>query len=275
MKLQRLGIDIVSGCNLRCVGCPNSTLKRKIEFTTPDNFNLILSNIDVKHIEYLKLYNFGETLLYPNLSEILEIIKKQRWGTKHVEIATNGQIINERNIRAIFYRNVITKLGVSCDGDCTPEEYERLRPSAKWNQLEDFLGVTNAIYWPLNTITKRVLKIICTGNKEKWKKFAKQYGYGIEWRKWRKAPNSVKYEKAKLKVPNYSCKHVESSRIRCYVDWNGDVVPCCNHPKATVFGNLKEQKFSEIYHGKKRKAFITLLNKDRKKHRICGRCEVR
>lgn len=275
MRLQRLGIDIVSGCNLLCVGCPNSTIKRKLEFTTPEDFNTILSNIDVKHIENLKLYNFGETFLHHQLDEMLDIIKKQKWSTKHVEMSTNGQILDQDQIISVFKSLMVTRFGISADGNCTSEVYEILRPGAKWNNLIEFLGFIDKYRDDYISNSKCFLKVLCTGNKMKWKELARDFCLDIQWRKWRKAPDSVKYKDAKLKVPNHSCKHVESSRVRCYVDWNGDVVPCCNHPKAAVFGNLKEQNFSDIYHGKKRKDFINLLNKNRKRHPICGRCEVK
>ena len=275
MKLQRLGIDVVGGCNLKCVGCPNSTLDRKIQFTDPSDFNKYLSNIDVKHIEFLKLYNFGETLLHPELGTILRIIKEQKWSVKHVEISTNGQYYNLNLLYDILASNIVTRFGVSCDGDCTAEEYERLRPPAKWNKLMDFIEKTSKLHYYYNSMSKLFLKILCTGNKNNWKELAKKNRFDIQWRKWRKAPDSIKYKDTVLKIPNHSCRHVESSRIRCYVDWNGDVVPCCNHPKAAVFGNLKEQKFSEIYHGPKRKAFIAMLNKNRRNSPICGRCDVR
>lgn len=275
MKLQRLGIDVVGGCNLKCVGCPNSTLNRKIFITEPYDFNKILSNIDVKHIEYLKLYNFGETLLNPFLGEMLTIIKMQKWTVRHVEISTNGQALNHDNLMAIFSRGVVTRFGVSCDGDITPEEYEKLRPPARWEKLLYFIDHAQEVRHRCNSKAKMFLKVLCTGNKNGWKLLAKKYGYDIEWRNWRKAPDSIKYQGATVKVPSHSCRHVESSRIRCYVDWNGDVVPCCNHPSASVFGNLKEQRFSEIYKGEKRKLFIQMLNKNRKSHPICGRCEIK
>lgn len=274
MKLQRLGIDVVGGCNLKCVGCPNSTLDRKIQFTDPSDFNKYLSNIDVKHIEFLKLYNFGETLLHPKLGEILAIIRNQKWSVKHVEISTNGQIIDLEKFRYIF-TSPVTRFGVSCDGDCTPEEYMKLRPGGKWEKLVEFLIIANEQKIKYKSKAKMFIKVLCTGNKNLWKKMAKEFKYNIQWRKWRKAPDSIKYKDTVLNVPNHSCRHVESSRIRCYVDWNGDVVTCCNHPKAAVFGNLKEQKFSEIYYGQKRKAFIAMLNKNRRKSPICGKCDVR
>ena len=40
-----------------------------------------------------------------------------------------------------------------------------------------------------------------------------------------------------------------------YVDADGTVVPCCMHPQAGVFGNLRTHKFSEILNGEGRRQF--------------------
>ena len=75
MILKKLGIDIVHGCQLRCIGCPNSIIKPKIEFCDLSVFEKMLNNINVK-VDTLRLYNFGEPMLHPQLDEIVKIIKK-------------------------------------------------------------------------------------------------------------------------------------------------------------------------------------------------------
>ena len=275
MILQRLGIDVVGGCNLKCVGCPNSTLDRKIRFTTPENFNLQLSNINVERIEFLKLYNFGETLLHPNLDEILAQIPKQKWNAKHIEMSTNGQVVDIKKLSAIFSSKIITRFGISCDGDCTPEEYMKLRKGARWEKLIEFMILAQEMRRKYNSKTKMFLKIFCTGNKLQWKKLAKDMDYRIQWRRWMKPPDSIKFMHTKRKKVNGVCNHVRSTKIRCYVDWDGVVVPCCCYPRAGVFGSLKKQKFTEIYGGDKRKAFIRKLRRNRQSHQICKNCEAK
>ena len=71
------------------------------------------------------------------------------------------------------------------------------------------------------------------------------------------------------------CRHVKSTRMRCYVDWNGDVVPCCNHPSAHNFGSLKYKKFTDIYDGFTRHQFIKILDKNRNLIKPCGKCDVK
>ena len=275
LRLQRLGIDIVGGCQLRCVGCPNSTLPHPIRFMSPDTFSRILGNVNVGHVEYLKLYNFGEIMLHNDLLEMVVQIPKQRFSVRHVEISTNGQCIN-KDLEGVIGSNIITRFGVSVDGDCTPEEYERLRPPGKWDKLCEFLRFVQ-MYGIKKTRTEFFLKVICTdkASEPKWTSFAARFGAKVEFRKWRKAADSIMFQGFNVNARTGPCKHVESTRIRCYVDWNGDVVPCCCHPRASVFGNLKEQKFSEIYKGKDRESFIRLMRRHRKEHKICGKCEVK
>src|SRR4051812_23672230 len=58
--IDKCHFEIVRGCQLRCLGCPNSTLQPKVRRIEPDDFDQCLRNIDVKHIEYFRLFNFGE-----------------------------------------------------------------------------------------------------------------------------------------------------------------------------------------------------------------------
>ena len=46
-KRQLLGIDIVHGCQLRCIGCPNSLLQPKVQVMPVEDFDACLKNVDV------------------------------------------------------------------------------------------------------------------------------------------------------------------------------------------------------------------------------------
>jgi len=62
--LYSVHFDIVHGCQLRCVGCPNSTLEPKIHWISVEDFARCLGNIDVERIHTFRLFNYGEPLLY-------------------------------------------------------------------------------------------------------------------------------------------------------------------------------------------------------------------
>jgi radical SAM protein with 4Fe4S-binding SPASM domain len=59
-----------------------------------------------------------------------------------------------------------------------------------------------------------------------------------------------------------------------YVDADGTVVPCCMHPQAGVFGNLRTHKFSEILNGEGRQRMKVEMQKNRAAMPVCGGCDV-
>ena len=114
-------IDVVHGCQLRCVGCPNSVLQPKVVPVEPAFFARMLANIDVERIHTLRLFNFGEPLLHKRLSELVAMIPKQAWTVQEVEISTNAQKVHWDDFERVLAANVVTRLVVSADGDGTPD----------------------------------------------------------------------------------------------------------------------------------------------------------
>lgn len=273
-ELGVVHINIVCGCQLVCLGCPNSTIKRKIAFMSVDDFAKCLENIDVKHIRHLGLYNYGEPFLHPNLPDILFQIPKQSWSCDTVEISTNAQHFDEEQLTKVFRTGVLKKLYVSCDGDGTPEEYERLRPPAKWEKLIKFLVETKALrdkYAPGLTLKTRTC---CEDAKsrKRWKKLAHSLGWETEFRNFYILPQSAKIlTKRKPFMPSGLCEWVEPGNL--FVDYDCFVIPCCAHPRAFEFGDLKHYKYSEIFFSKERKQFLHMLKHRRKEMAICGKCE--
>ena len=112
--------DIVHGCQLRCIGCPNSTLKPRIRRIAVEDFARCLRNIDVSHIHTFRLFNYGEPLLHKQLAECVEQIPQQSWKASIVEISTNGQKVYWDNFEEMLKLQVVNRLIISCDGDGTP-----------------------------------------------------------------------------------------------------------------------------------------------------------
>jgi radical SAM protein with 4Fe4S-binding SPASM domain len=281
-------IDIVHGCQLRCVGCPNSTLLPKISRISVDDFRICLRNIDVERIYSMRLFNYGEPLLHKQLSRIVSVIPEQKWTVEVVEISTNAQHVRWKDFENALRQQVVTRLVVSCDGDGTPEEYERLRPPSKWQRLIEFLERTRELRDRVSPRLQLVTRTIVhtAQDMERWRETLVPRGWIPEFRGWMLLPESVQdMTGRKLQVPKGPCvalaepeeytQHPWSGEIRLlYVDADGTVVPCCLHPRAGVFGNLKQQKFSEIINGERRAAFKAQMEKDRASMPICGRCDM-
>jgi radical SAM protein with 4Fe4S-binding SPASM domain len=286
--LYALHFDIVHGCQLRCVGCPNSTLEPKIHRISIDDFALCLGNIDVERIHTLRLFNYGEPLLHKQLASIVAEIPKQRWKASCVEISTNAQWVDWHELEEAIKQEVLTRLVVSCDGDGSPEQYEALRPPSKWEKLIEFLD--RAAYlrdrWApaMQLWTRTVVRT--RKDMDRWNQVLQPRGWTPEFRRWMSLPESAQNMTGRAVItPNAPCVFLADPQVftahpwfgeinLLYVDADGTVVPCCMHPRAGEFGNLKRQKYSEIVAGDPRRQFKDELGKRRATMSICGTCDV-
>jgi radical SAM protein with 4Fe4S-binding SPASM domain len=275
-KLQVLGIDIVHGCQLRCVGCPNSGLNPKIRFMPLEDFSRCLGNVDVSLVKTLRLFNYGEPLLHPDVPALLEQIPRQRFEVREVEISTNAQAHDFPMLAEIFRTDVLDTLVVSCDGDGTPEDYQRLRPPGKWERLVEFLRRARELRDAHGPETRLMTRTICETEegRRRWLDLLVPLGFTPEFRGWLNLSDSNRTPSGQPDAAaNGICIYLQRKTL--YVDYDGTVVTCCKHPRAAVFGNLKESRFSEILRGRPRRRFVEQLKTDRAAMPICGQCDVR
>lgn len=278
--------DIVHGCQLRCVGCPNSTLLPKVKRTPLDKFERCMLNVDVDYVHILRLFNYGEPLLHPDISGIFEILQRQRWRADQVEITTNAQHVYWEDFQNALKMGVLTRLVVSCDGDATPEEYERLRPPSKWGKLIEFLQRAREIrdsHAPdMELIARSIVKT--SEDTRAWRELLEPLGWESEFRGWKAFPDAKENMTGRdIEVGEGICTFVAPSDQfnhnyhgelnQLYVDYDGKVVPCCVHPNAGTLGDLSQHTFSEILYSKQRADFLRQMETNRRSMPVCGRCE--
>ena len=281
-----LHLDIVGGCQLRCVGCPNSTLMPKVKQVPLELFDKILGHIDVDYVRTLRLFNYGEPLLHEHFSEVLKRLPLQRWQAERVEISTNAQHVYWEDFEEALKTRVLTKLVVSCDGDGSAEAYERLRPPGKWSKFIEFLERTKALRdkWhpDLELATRSVIET--ASDMENWRNVVEPRGWTAEFRTWKALPESIENRTGReLTAPPGICTfvapsdrfghHYHGELNQLYIDWDGTVVPCCVHPKAGELGSLADTPYSALIYGPKREAFLAQMERDRASMSVCGQCE--
>jgi radical SAM protein with 4Fe4S-binding SPASM domain len=283
-----LHIDIVHGCQLQCIGCPNSTLLDKVKRVKVDHFAKILQNIDVEHIHTLRLFNFGEPLLHRQLDKIVAEIPKQKWKASFIELSTNAQYTDWKNFEAMLKLQVVNKIAVSCDGDGSKEKYEELRPPAKMEKLMNFLVKTKELRDKWSPATELITRTIIETEQDKqnWLDILTPLGWKPEFRKWMILPESKENPShRKVQKTDGKCffmadstefkNHAWHGDINLlYVDYDGTVVPCCLHPQAGKFGDLSKHKYSEIYNSSQKHEFKLKMESDRGSMSVCGQCEV-
>jgi radical SAM protein with 4Fe4S-binding SPASM domain len=287
-SIYNFHFDIVHGCQLRCLGCPNSTLQPKIKRIGVEDFRRCLANVDVDWVHTLRLFSFGEPLLHKELSRVVACIPEQKWKVSIVELSTNAQQVYWDDFEEMLKLEVVNRLVVSCDGDGTPEEYERVRPPAKWDKLMEFLERARYLRDRWSPATQLVTRSVVreAEDKERWLKVLKPLGWTPEFRGWMSLPQAAEnMVQRELQIPDGVCffladaetftSHPWAGQINLlHVDWDGTVVPCCAHPSAGNFGNLKEQTYNEILTGEARRRFIQTMQENRRAMPICGQCEM-
>jgi radical SAM protein with 4Fe4S-binding SPASM domain len=274
--LDKVHFDIVGGCQLRCVGCPNSTILPKVTRIKPDVFAQCLGNIDVRYVKYFRPFNYGEPLLHDNLPAIYDVLATApKFKIGFLEMSTNAAFARWDQVEDVFRRRMLNRLVVSCDGDGTPDSYERFRPPAKWDGLIEFLDKARELrdrYAPdMELMTRTVY--FKDEDKARWRAVLEPRGFRPEFRRWLNLVGGAESHAGRDWRPAQGmCSYVENNR-ELYVGADGTVVPCCAHPNAGDFGNLRTHKWSEIVGGQKRRHFVELLETKRAEMDICGQCE--
>jgi len=270
--LLQCHFDVVNGCQLACVGCPNSTLHPKVKRISEDDFATCLDNIDVTSISILRLFNFGEPLLHDRLPALIKLLPQQRWQVGEIEISTNAQFVDWDMVEDIIRLRILTRLVVSCDGDGTPAEYERLRPPSRWSRLETFLHRASVLRDRHHPELELMTRTICMDQEgqARWKQILQPLGWRPEFRDWMSLPEAA--QNLSQDAPGQGvCAYVRERRV-LYVTADGDVVPCCFHPGAAVLGNLRHQTFNAIVAEQARAKLMAQMTLGRAEMAICGSC---
>jgi len=276
--ISKLGFDIVHGCQLRCVGCPNSLIKPELRFVSRDDFRSCLANLDVQSIKAFRLYNFGEPLLHPEIAGIMEDLRPYRSKIKYIELSTNAQHEKFDRLESVLRAGLLSSLAVSCDGDGTAEEYERLRPPAKLSRLLAFLREAKLLrdrFSPETVLLTRTISETEEG-RQRWRSILEPLGWRPQFRDWLELPGSKRTQSTAVeerRIGQGVCSYLRGETY-CYVDYDGTVIPCCVHPRAYILGNLKTQRFSEILFGSQRRSLLRGLAQDRKELPICRVCSI-
>lgn len=273
--LKKMHFELVYGCQLQCVGCPISTLQPKVKRVSVEVFEQCMLNTDVREIEYLRLFNYGETLLHNNLSGIFEVIGRLPHKINRIEISTNGQFAHWGDLEKVFRSGLLTQLAVSCDGNGTPESYERLRPPSTWPKLLNFLERVKEMRDKYDPHMELITRTICTDKEEqeRWKETLLPRGFKPHFRDWVALADAKEDVTEGKELPKGLCTFMQRFN-ELYVDWDGTVVPCCAHPGAGDYGNLKLQKFNELVYSMPRFEMMQAMAGDRAGMSICGQCGV-
>jgi len=260
---QRVEIELVSDCNLRCVYCPRHYVNNLTGYMDFELFKKIIKELEKYPQTVLVLHRRGESLLHPKFNEMLNLISKK---FKDVQIATNATALVPEKFEAIV--NAITFISFSLD---TPKNFDKTRIPAKYSIVE-----------------KKILQFL-DYNKGRVKtqasmvKTAKTSQEEIEEfiRIWKNRVDRVRIYEEHSSDGNFgSLKNPRKDRKPCVMPIyevliydNGKVARCNHDWDSDGMGDLNKNSIYEIWHSKKyedlRKQHLSLNLTDP----VCSKCD--
>lgn len=287
-----VSIEPTTSCNLRCPECPSGLR----QFTRPTgalSLELYRDIIDQlsPDLFYLILYFQGEPYLNPLFFKMVEYARQKRIYTA---TSTNAHFLNDNFARKTV-ESGLDRIIISLDG-LDQESYEKYRVGGSVDKV--FEGTRNLVRW------KKVLKsrtpyiilqfIVFSTNEHQvgnLKKLAKELGvdklelksaqvYNFEDGNDLIPLNSdyarYKMQNGKFRIDNPLNNHCLRMWRGCVITWDGLVVPCCFDKDAGhQMGDLKINRFDEIWRGEKYDTFRKKLFTSRKEIDICRNCTER
>ncbi len=285
-----ISFEPTTACNLRCPECPSGLRA----FTRPtgnlkeDFFKETIDDI-YKELLYLIFYFQGEPYINP---KFLDMVKYANNKGIYTITSTNAHFLNDDNARKTI-ESGLDRLIISVDGT-SQETYESYR---KEGNLENVLmGARNIIKWKKKLKSKTphtIFQFLVVKPNEhqipEIYKLAKEIG--IDEVKLKTAqiydyaggnpliPTIDQYSRYKKEsdgtysIKNELLNHCWKLWHACVVTWDGLVVPCCFDKDAIHrLGDLKNAKFSEIWHNENYAHFRSQLLKGRDQIDICKNC---
>lgn len=273
MRLNRAYIEITNDCNKACSFCIRND--RLIEYMSVKLFEDIVKQIK-PYTTYLYLHVLGETLLHPQLPQLLKIAND---NNMQVHISTNASLL-DKWVDTLVEARCVRQINLSMHSFNEEEialKLERILEIADiltHNKIHVNMRlwseVNNEIPELSQMILDRVLKYYhydLAKFKQKKQSISEYFHLHIdEVFEWPTLDSNYISDKGK-------CKGVKNM-IAVLVD--GSVVPCCfDTKKAIDLGNIKEKHLEAILASEKANNIRKGFEDNKCVEKLCQRCTYR
>ncbi len=252
---ERLTIEITNACNLACIMCPRHNTEKNTGFMPMDLYRKIIEEA-IHHLPVTLVPFFrGESLLHPELFEMIEIAIKSGLGP--IQLATNATLLNEE-ISEKLVKSGIDFLSFSLDIDKSNYESSHIGGDYEKvvNNIENFISIKDTL--KANKPEIQVSTVETTENRHGLPTFTEY---------WLDKVNRVRIYPAhsangafgsldsNYKHPDFNqrlpCKKVFTDIV---IYWDGTVA-ICNHDwnRREHIGNIRDNSIHNLWTGNKYK----------------------
>jgi len=235
-------------CNRTCSFCPKSdpsypNEKIFVSETLVDKLCSELSCLDFSGV--LVFSGFCEPLLDKNIYNLIKIASGKLDKAK-IEVVTNGDVLNAKNIRKLFDSGLTTLIISAYDGEYQIDHFNRIALEAGLDESKIF-------------IRPRYL--------------SQDQDFGITLNNRAGMMSGAEYQIKALSEP--LIKMCNYPFYSFFMDYNGDVLLCAHDwGKRIIIGNIAETSFLNIWNGKKMNNIRQKLLKKDRGFSPCNLCDV-
>jgi len=252
-------IEPTNACNCRCIICPRRHMTRPLGYMDMDVFRKIIDDIAGQGPSDIRLFNFGEPALHPELAEMIRYCRQKGLNAR---FQSNGLLLKEKLIGALLDAG-LDYIGISVNG-LNAEEYETIRPGKKYIDLQANMKRLHDIAQQRKAnlhihINAQILKDESETRKTEIRDFAQSW-HGIAdslsvsglslYDQIAYLHNGTVTEAALTDVPRKADTDVKCTEPfdRMVVKWDGRVTPCCvDFDAELLVGDLTEQTIEQVW----------------------------
>jgi len=296
-KPQEILIEVVSPCNLRCLGCPQALPEyRETKWKTPImDFDLYISILEQTKALWppvnVGLYHTGELSILPTeqfdryVGTAKRILPTSE-GWDSVGFYTNGLLLGPEKRRLII-QNGIDWVRLSFDGG-DKESYEKVRVGSDFKVVYDnAIALANEVEAAGKSMRLEVIFVPYTENEETLEEFARLW----RWSGWKAQTGgsmsygglmteAVEKRRHKNQFPVRKRHAVPCPRVfeQFSVLVDGQVSLCSADPMGKfIFGDLNRESIKKIWQSDKRKETLRRFIEERQNvsslPEICQNCD--
>lgn len=276
--MPAVDIGITNLCNANCIMCPHCKIK-KFGTMKMKLYKKIIDDIVSCGIKSVNLSFFGEAMLDKTL---VEKIKYAKFKGLSVSFFTNAALMFEDRSREIIKAGV-DSITISMDSN-DKKTYEKIRRNCSYDDVRknilDFLKVREEV--GKKNVRLSLVAVLMDENYDELKEYYRFWENKVDGINLinmenrsesfdKKSDKSLSYKKGLIREP---CMLLWS---RLVVDWDGEVVLCCNdYAHKVVIGNLNKESIKDVWFGKKMSAIRNIHKKgDFSKIPFCDKCNKR
>lgn len=280
---QRIQIQTQSGCNGRCVFCPNGDILKaglkqgRMELGL---FRKIIDDLAETPPHRISPYLMNEPLLDLRLPEFVAYVS-ERIPQATTLVTSNGTNLTEEMGDALIGAG-LKRLKVSLQSLDSPVNKQLMGEWCDSDRIvRNVLAFKKQITARKSKLDLRISMIVTKLNHteiEKARRFWRKHGIRLVTSALENRGGNVALQAAELNPHTMACYNtdcVRPSREMCIL-WNGDAVLCCvDWWRTVVLGNAGEQRVQDIWLGARLDGIRQALRENNKTAMptICARCE--